>query len=409
MSYIPDTMRKRIYDKDNNQKIDIDAIPTITRDKLEYPTEDVPFIYLIAIGKIAFTRCGITYTIHTVDQFADKAIDYIQTLNGYIPASARCADPSTFSTNKYIAYVDTGQSSADFMLKKYYNGYTTLATESVDLDEQAYLIRLSCSGSTIKAFRDDLSTPKLSVTDTDIPSGYFGVHGFRMSYYPYSDPYATYLRPPSTQLPQAKAIVEVDIIGSGTEDDPYRPNLAQELVEVSKSDVDPETWIAIQDNPRGKNGLPLIDKASVMYGVFDHKPQNNTVLVVITSGNTFTGEKAIQKQIEHAKRTIKPPGDYSEAVELHRQLKPDFDWIAGKDNFAYQTLGHPDLEAFQVADTYYGNVIDGIKPDAYKKIPSFEMYKTLAMWKDRLKRATVVKSEAEKHLKKLEEVEKKGW
>jgi hypothetical protein len=31
------------------------------------------------------------------------------------------------------------------------------------------------------------------------------------------------------------------------------------------------------------------------------------------------------------------------------------------------------------------------------------------MWKERLKRVEVVKLEAEKHMKKLEEVEKKGW
>ena len=34
MSYVPDTMRKRIYDKDNNQKIDIDVIPDLPRSKI---------------------------------------------------------------------------------------------------------------------------------------------------------------------------------------------------------------------------------------------------------------------------------------------------------------------------------------------------------------------------------------
>ena len=91
-------------------------------------------------------------------------------------------------------------------------------------------------------------------------------------------------------------------------------------------------------------------------------------------------------------------------------LKQEFpEWIAGRHNYCYQVLGHEDFEAMQVADTYHGNIVDGIKPNAYKNVPDWEMRKTLAMWKDRLKRAEVAKLEAEKHLKKLEEVEKKGW
>jgi hypothetical protein len=47
--------------------------------------------------------------------------------------------------------------------------------------------------------------------------------------------------------------------------------------------------------------------------------------------------------------------------------------------------------------------------EPYKNVPDWEMRRILQMWKERLKRAEVMKTEAEKHMRKLEEVEKKGW
>ncbi len=387
--------KNKAYDSDVDGVFDLEAIPTITRDKLEYPTEDVSFAYLQAIGKVySYPDEGHmagSLLFGTVDSFADKSVEvFITGEIGYV--YARWSDDDNF----YRTYQETGLSTADHKLHKFVGGTNTeLGSESVDLnDYYMYRYKLSCNGSAIKSFRVDMTTPKISVTDTDLASGKYGIFS------PNSDAYPSlygsiYLRAPSTKLPQLKAIVEFDIIGSGTEEDPIRPNLKQLFDQHPELDKQ-------------------IDKTAVTWGAFDPKPEHNTMLITITAGNPYTGEKAITEQIEHAKsknlKVLKPPRDYSEVTEQYRQLKQEFtEWIAGKDNYAYQTLGHEDFEKFQVADTYYGNIVEGYKPDAYKNVPDWEMRKTLAMWKERLKRATVVKSEAEKHLKKLEEVEKNGW
>lgn len=137
------------------------------------------------------------------------------------------------------------------------------------------------------------------------------------------------------------------------------------------------------------------------------------MLITITGDNPYK-QGAILKQIEYAKsknlKALRPPTDYREAIEQYRKLKVDFPhWVAGKDNYAYQTLGHEIFELFQVADTYHGNIVEGYNPNAYKKVPDWEMRKTLSMWKERLKRVSTLVEEKDKHMKKLEKVEKLGW
>jgi len=365
--------------------LDLARIPTIPRTKLEYPTEDVALIYLLCIGKAGYVNHNndtSRWGLYTVDSFADKAIESIQIEDNHITCAGRRSAIDTM----YMAYINTANSTADFILRKIVSGSgANIASESVDLSHPRYRIKLSISGSTLKGFREDMTTAKISATDTDIASGLWG--GGDTGTAIHTNPIELYLRPVATPLPPAKAIIEVEITENGT-------NLAQLL------DKHPE--------------LGDIDKYAVTWGAFDHKPEHNTMLITITSGNPYTGDKAIQEQIERAKsknlKVLKPPRDYKEAVEQYRQLKQEFtEWIAGKDNYAYQTLGHEDFESFQVADTYCGNIVDGIKPNTYKNVPDWEMRKTLQMWKERLKRATIVKEEAEKHLKKIEEVEKKGW
>jgi len=384
--------KNKAYDSDVDGVLDLAAIPTITRSKLEYPTEDVTFAYLAAINKVDLVEAAIgAIQCVTVDSFADKAVKVsIAAL-----ASAgigRYVDKNNF----YLNRADPAASTNDHLLTIISGGsLSNLGSESVDLDNRStYLLMLSISGSTLKSFRSDMTTAKITATDTSFASGPFGVGD---NYYNYGGGFASLaakLLAPSSPAPKPKSIVEVELIGSGTEEDPYRPNLKQEL---SKHDK-----------------FGNIDKLSVTWGAFDHKEQHNTMLITITGGNAYTGDKAIEKQIEHAKRknlkVVKPPKDYHGAVRQYKELKKEFpEWIAGCHNYCYQVLGHEDFEAMQVADTYHGNIVDGIKPDAYKRVPEWEMRRTLAMWKERLKRAKVMKSEANKHIEKIEKVERLGW
>ena len=380
------------YDDDLNLVIDLAALPTIPRSKLEYPTEDVSFAYLAAIGKIQLvsnTEYQYRGGIFTSDSFTDKATKNLSH-GDYSFIFGRW----TSTGDWYRVYQSSGVSTQDFKLDKRTGGtYTEIASESVDFgSNDGFINAISCSGSTLKAFREDLTTPKIDVTDTDHASGVFGV-GNDEKNRPWT-PLTAELLAPLTQLPSAKAIVEAEITGSGSDKDPFRPNLAQLL------DKHPE--------------FGDIDKLSVTWGAFDHKPTHPSMLITIKGDNPYQ-PGAVLKQIEYAKnknlKVLKSPGDYAEAVEQYKQLRRDFpEWIAGKENYAYQCLGHEDIEPLAVADFYYGELIEHkTHYNQLRQVPDWEMRRTLRMWYERLKRVTVLSEEKKKHLKKLEEVLKLGW
>jgi len=386
--------KNKAYDSDVDGVFDLAAIPTIPRSKLEYPTEDVTFAYLAAINKIKHFPHSDTWSggheVLTYDSFADKAVEVA------LRDGAGAIGRGDGVDDEYEAWLESEASTADFALTKIVNGVlTVLASEAVDIGANStHLVKISISGSTIKGYRNDMVTEKISATDTDLASGYFG-YKFHSDSRPLSG-FDAILQAPSSPVNPAKAIVEVEVIGNGTEDDPFKPNLAKLL------DKHPE--------------FGDIDKLVVTWGAFDPKPEHNTMLITITSGNPYTGEKAITEQIEHAKsknlKVLKPPSDYSEAIEQYRQLKKDFpEWIAGSENYCYQTLGHPDIEPLAVADFYYGELIEHkTHYKQLKRVPEWEMEKTLNMWNERIKRVTAVPAERkEKHQKKLEEVLKLGW
>ena len=290
--------------------------------------------------------------------------------------------------NAYFFDFDTGVTTADFKIAKMENGTrTTLATESVDLSSSTiYKLKAELVGSTLKFYRDDLSTPKLTATDTTFASGKMGLgrHDVDLRWAKiYRVPYGSgkyHLKP--------LYIIETDM----TEE--YEGKYAFKAPNI------------LHDVKDGK------DLLSVTICGFEIEPNSNNIFFVY--GNNQYNPKAIGTQVEYLKKknfkVLKPPKDYKESTEQYRKLKADFPhWIAGKDNWAYQTLGHEIFELFQVADTYHGNIVEGYKPNAYKKVPDLVMRKTLSMWKERLKKVSTLVEERDKHLKKLEKVEKIGW
>ena len=419
--------------------LDLARIPTIPRSKLEYPTEDVSFAYLAIINKVVYNT-WYGSNVLTKDSFTDKAV-FIATHGDYGSAFARVS--STDNQTFYNARLMLPQSTEDFRLSCFSEGNETiLGTESVDLNDIGHGIAISVSGSTIKGLRykiypsvvDPLSLPTaaatLSATDTTLSSGLFG---YRTTYSGGNDSEtngnAAYLLAPLTPLPKAKAIVEMDII---SENKQINANLKQNLVEISKLDNVPDflkqeykKYELLKQKGFTDEEIQLllgyipqhqVDLASVTWGAFDYKPEHTTVLITITGGNAYTGEKAIQEQIEHAKsknlKVLKPPRDYSEAIEQYRQLKQEFtEWIAGTENFAFQVLGHEDIEPLAVADFYYGELIEHkTHYKQLKRVPEWEMERTLNMWNERIKRVTAVPAERkEKHQKKMSEILKKGW
>jgi len=370
----------------------IGLTPPIKRSDLEYPTEDVTFAYLAAINKVSSYESNDVkwYFVLTNDEFTDKAVEGYGEME-YEGLIARYVDKGNYYFGNYTPAVST----ADVKLYKRVGGSgTELGSEAVDIgDDDVYLNKLSCSGSSIKLFRVDMATPKIDVTDTDLANGKYGCSPVYWTYTRFTIG-VVYLRPPASHVPKALAIIEAEIVGSGTFEDPYRPDLARQL----------------DEHPQyGK-----IDKLAVTWGAFDYKKEHAVMLIMITGDNPYQAG-AIDKQKEHASKkglkVLSPPRDYFEAIEQYRKLKADYpNWLAGKDNYAYQALGHEALECFQVADFYYGELIEHkTHYSQLKRVPDWEMDRTLNRWRDRLQKVDVLHEERDKHVKKLTEVLKKGW
>jgi len=364
-------------------------IPIIPRAKLEYPTEDVGFCYLSAIDKLEVATDYVKIT-NTIDSFTDKAVKGVGLCGSTVAWEHNLIMRYQAVTDKYRAGMGSGNSSRDYGVVKSLGGNPyDVCWEAVDLTaNNPYLIKASFSGSTVKIFRNDMTTPKATATDSDIPSGKYGI-GWQ--YGDLTNPLTARLEAPSTNLPPALAIIEAEITGEGTDENPYRPQLATSITEDNR------------------------DTLAVSAGVFDHKENHATMIVIIQSDNPYVNGAVVeQKNYANSKNltALNPPSNYAEAISQYSQLKSDFpEWIAGKDNYAYQVIGHESIEPLAIADFYYGHLIEHKSGyNQLKQVPDWELERTLNVWKERLERVTAVPSaEKEKHMNKLNEIFKLGW
>jgi hypothetical protein len=192
---------------------------SVTREKLEYPTEDVNYTYLAAIDKIRVfrdSRFVPNWTILTYDSFTDKAVEAYIVINAADVVFTR----HNFG-DRYLILINPSLPNQDHRILKNVAGIDTiLGTEAVDLTPGLpERIVFSISGSTLKSFRGAPIAPQITATDTAIPAGLFG--------------FATYvdrgvqnlalawLRPPSSPAPMAQAILEAEVEGDGTPGNPY--------------------------------------------------------------------------------------------------------------------------------------------------------------------------------------------
>lgn len=138
----------------------------------------------------------------------------------------------TLNTNWYDALIDSGAATSDFRLRKSVAGAATvLASEAVDLTAStAYPVSLQAVGSTLTAIRykSDGSYTTLTATDTTFSSGYWGyVH--RTESIAMVDLFMKTL-PVATPAPEPIAFFEVPVVGSGSEEDPFRAFIPEEIV-----------------------------------------------------------------------------------------------------------------------------------------------------------------------------------
>jgi len=422
----------------------------VTRAKLEYPTVDVPMLYLFAIGKAFLDLMdGNRFTfIITTDSFTDKQIAGGQLMKAaestyYEGFYARCqADPRA---NAYLTRIDTSTAANDVVLDKAVGGtITNLGTQAVNLsDDTCYIYGISTSGSSIKTIRysrwsvsagsPSFGTPTtaISATDTTFASGTFAARASNLG-----GPGETaaglhaFLRAPASPGPQALAIIEVEAAGDGSPESPFRPSLSRDLVDVlelqnapdflrlekrkydilkSKGFTEEEIKILLGYVPQHQ-----VDLDSVSWGAFEFSEKSPTNIVMVYDGNPYRSD-AIERQKEYARkkglRALAPPRDYSKAIEQYNKLKKDFShWLAGKDNYAYQALGWEELELFAGADFYYGELLEHkAHYDQLKQVPEWEITSRLSTLYSELSKVTVLVGERDNHLRKLSELLKKGW
>jgi len=415
---------------------------SVTRDKLEYPTENVSFAYLSVINKVRVVSHQRAWSgaVVTYDAFADKAvIALIQPNNGMV---LKARVNTAVDYYRQTTYLD--RSSEDHKIERSVGGTMTgLASEAVDLDNRGRLFAISCSGSTVKGLRwtidgspvDPLSpgtpTATISATDTSFASGHFGPRVMReASPHGFADPLASFLIPPMTPLPPAQTILELDIEGSGAPEDPYRPLLSKNLVEITSLEglpsflyqeakkyevlrargfTDEEIQLLLGSIPQHQ-----IDLGAVTWGAFEFSPNSPANIIVVTGDNPYQ-QGAIHKQTELARsknmRVLKPPRNYGEAVAQYQRVKRDYKhWLAGKDNYAYMTLGLEELDLFQNIDFYHGELVEHrTHYDQLKRVPDWELWRRLEELERKLERVTVLTEERDKHISKVKEVKRLGW
>jgi hypothetical protein len=404
---------------------------SIARTKLEYPTENVSLAYLVSIDKATHAPINLQgtddyVTIVTVDSFADKAIR--SNLRSLYSLIARANyDPANRRFSMYAIDWWTGYSTQDHYLRRFNsatNSYTTLAVEAVDLSDLPYLFTLSTSGSTIKSIRE---TVTLSATDTVLASGVFGLYHLWAGINFHFD---ARLLAPVTPLPPALAVLEVEVEGGGAPDDPYRPSLSKNLVEITGLTGLPEflyleakKYEILKNKGFTEDEMRLllgyipqhqVDLNSITWGAFEFSEKSPTNIIVITTDNPYK-QGAIDRQRELARsknlKTLSPPRNYGEAVAQYNQLKRDYThWLAGKDNYAYQVLGLEELDLFQNVDFYFGELVEHkTHYQQLKQVPDFEMWGRLEVLEEKLSRVTVLAEERDKHLEKLRSIKRLGW
>ena len=421
---------------------------SVTRGKLEYVTVDVSFAYLSAINQILI----VSYHIHgpavvARSAFADKAV----------LAAVHSEDRATLlgrlqnKLNTYAHMTTPEYAGYDHYVGRFVNGtWTELGRETVDIDGSGRAMMFRVFGSTLQGLRfelpelrDPLAMPTAdgvaTATDTTFASGYFGFCVRRKKdLLGYVVPVTGYLKSAGSPGPSsasalvppfsAVAVLEVEVAGEGSEENPFRPMLSTHLVEIDRIPNAPEFLRSEHERYQllrkrgftdeemrlllGRVPQARVDLDSVTWGAFEFNEKSPVNVVIVTGDNPYR-PGAIDRQKERARsrglRALAPPKDYREAVEQYNQLKLPH-WLAGKDNYAYQALGLKELEPFTIADFYYGELIEHkAHYDQLKRVPDWEMERTLTGWLEELRKVTVLRSERDKHVKKLEAVLKLGW
>jgi len=429
------------------RKIDLDAHRvtspidhpdgSITRNKLEYPTQDVSFAYLASINKVRYCSfMELSYLVVARDSFTDKAVWAVVQPNTIPKVVGRLQNKN----NTYFSWCHIPPVTRDHILTRIDNRrWVDLAVEAIDLDLSGRGLAISISGSVVKSLRYELPSPvdplelpppnvTISAVDTTFASGFYGFRPMREnSPHGASESGSVWLKFPMSPVPPAQAILEFDIEDTGNSNDPFTPSMSKDLVEISSLTGLPDFLYreAKRYNILKAKGLTdeemelllgyvpqhQVDLNAVTWGVFEFNPDKDSTVVVTTTRDNPYKPGAIERQKEGAEEWWRPPRNYSEAVELYKQMKKDHPyWLAGKDSFAYQVLGLEVLDYMQNVDFYYGELIEHkTHYSQLKQVSDEEIHNRINELIDKLSKAEGLYRERRKHIAKAREILRRGW
>jgi len=191
--------------------------------------------------------------------YLNKAVE------AWVPDVGWIVGRSQDAKNYYLARMKLPAYTADFVIAKVIAGaWTEIAAEGVDIDPSTtWHIKLEIKDSTLKGYREDMTTPKITTTDTAITTeGKWGTGGSGdadVEHIKFFTQCTCKLSEPASPTPKALRYYEVPIIGEGTEENPFRPQLPEEIVDhprFGKVNRLAISWGAIIPSDR-KTGKPI--------------------------------------------------------------------------------------------------------------------------------------------------------
>lgn len=201
-------------------------VVTIALDKLvPYGNQVAEFLPTLAIEQRVRNTYDL-YPLYGLRTFSDKLIRTYVYNSGGTAEDCGLIARMDFGAGGYYNDIRIDLSTADHKLyrRDVGVGLVVLGTEAVDLSAGWFDLVLSCIGSTIKSSRDGGATFPITVTDTTYTSGYFGMFA---EYYNATVFIPNYFDAPASPVEKPILYIIDEIIGDGSEDNPFRPSIAQ--------------------------------------------------------------------------------------------------------------------------------------------------------------------------------------
>ncbi|RLI73913.1 hypothetical protein DRP04_15255 [Archaeoglobales archaeon] len=249
--------------------------------------------------------------------FEDQAED--ETIESYLVGSettwnaGRVQVRANGNVDRYAQKLYPAGATEDHYVDKIVAGtWTKIAAESVDLrEDKPQRLKLTITGNTIEAYRGDMESPKLTVTDTDIVGlGHWGVFAYALDYCVvwWSKLYDNPMLSKSNPNNKCRWYL-LPLIGKGTEDDPIRPKLPERIKgRVNELAVN---WSAIIPCRSKDDGRPKFSFALVVVGTKSQEKLNEIETLI---------EEELRKNIKFRDDTYKiMRGEYTNNYRLKKE------------------------------------------------------------------------------------------